>query len=130
MSDFLSQFKEEHIDVFLKHLLKTHGDWLKAGELTILELTGKEDFPIASRLATELQVNKQFKERYEHAKKFLSAEDKKAYADMELRKIIGGERDSGKKIEAIKTFIKLHGLENTDNSAGNTMKDFFKSIAK
>ena len=130
MSDFLNQFKQEHLDIFLKHLLKTHGDWLRAGELAVYEITGQENFEISARLATELQVNKQFKERYEHVKKFLSAEDKKAYADMELRKIIGGERDSGKKIEAIKTFIKLHGLETSDNSAGNAVKDFFKSIAK
>ena len=128
MSDFLKQFKEEHINIFLKHLLKTHGDWMKAGECTIYESTGEENFQISARLATELQIDKQFKERYEHAKKYLSSEDRKAYADMELRKIISSERDSGKKIEAIKTFIKLHSLENADNSVGNTMKDFFKSL--
>lgn len=128
MSDFLKQFKEEHINIFLKHLLKTHGDWMKAGELAIYEITGEENFQISARLATELQIDKNFKERYERAKKYLSSEDRKAYADMELRKIISGERDSGKKVEAIKTFIKLHNLENADNSVGNAMKDFFKSL--
>ena len=109
---FLEQFKPEHIDMFLQRLIELQGDYLRAAEVVITEINGGHlHWGLAAGLAEHLKRDEEFQARYANAIKYLTISDKKEYAETELKKIIATSRDEKNKIEAIRTFMKLHQLD-------------------
>ena len=127
--DILKSFTEDQIELFLRNLIKNQGDYLRAGEATITEITGENHWGLSSGLAAALKINKDFQARYEAALGALTIQDKKLFAESELKKIISNSRDDKAKIDAIKTYMKLHQLDTTQVQVNNSFGDFLHSIS-